>query len=77
MAGPAQPLDLSGSLAVLQALLNAAAGVPGATAQYELGPWVFPQVGGDGVAVLPNGDIGTTSNGLSITLTSCRPTMNT
>ncbi len=59
MAGPAQALDLDGSLAVLQALLNAAAGVPGATAQYELGPWVFPQVGGDGVALLPNGQVGT------------------
>lgn len=59
MAGPAQPLDLNGSLAVLQALLNVAAGVPGATAQYELGPWVFPQVGGDGVALLPNGQPGT------------------
>ncbi len=59
MAGPAQALDLVGSLAVLQALLNAAAGVPGATAQYELGPWVFPQVGGDGVALLPNGQAGT------------------
>ncbi len=59
MAGPAQALDLNGSLAVLQALLNAAAGVPGATAQYELGPWVFPQVGGDGIALLPNGQAGT------------------
>jgi hypothetical protein len=59
MAGPAQPLDLNGSLAVLQALLNAAAGVPGETAQYEQGSFVFPQVGGDGVALLPDGSPGT------------------
>ncbi len=59
MAGPAQALDLNGSLAVLQTLLNVAAGVPGSTAQYETGPFVFPQVGGDGIALLPDGSVGT------------------
>lgn len=59
MAGPSQPLDLQGSLTALAAMLNVAAGVPGATANYSDGSFVFPQVGADGVAVLPDGNLPT------------------
>jgi len=59
MAGPSLPLDLQGSLTTLAALLNAAAGVPGSTATYTDGPFIFPQVGEDGVAVLPDGSLPT------------------
>jgi hypothetical protein len=59
MAGPSLPLDLQGSLTALASLLNVAAGVPGSTAQYTDGPFVFPQVGGDGVQTLPDGSTAT------------------
>lgn len=59
MAGPSLPLDLQGSLTTLAALLNIAAGVPGSTAQYTDGPFVFPQVGADGVVTLPDGSTAT------------------
>lgn len=55
MAGPSLPLDLIGSLNALAAMLNVAAGVPGSTATYTDGPFVFPQVGEDGVQTLPDG----------------------
>ena len=59
MAGPGLPLDLQGSLTALAAMLNVAAGVPGATANYTDGSFVFPQVGEDGSLVLPDGNLPT------------------
>lgn len=58
MAGPSLPLDLQGSLTALAAMLNVAAGIPGSTANYTDGAFVFPQVGADGV-VLPDGSLPT------------------
>lgn len=40
-------------------MLNVAAGVPGATANYTDGSFVFPQVGEDGAVVLPDGRLPT------------------
>lgn len=59
MAGPSLPLDLQGSLTALAAMLNVAAGIPGSTANYTDGAFVFPQVGADGVVVLPDGSLPT------------------
>jgi hypothetical protein len=59
MAGPSLSLDLQGSLTALAAMLNIAAGIPGSTANYTDGAFVFPQVGADGVAVLPDGSLPT------------------
>ncbi len=58
MSGPAQPLDLGGSLAELQAILDVVCGIPGSISQDERAPFYFPNVGLDGAA-LPDGSTST------------------
>jgi hypothetical protein len=58
VSGPAQPLDLGGSLAELQAILDVVCGVPGSITQDERKPFYFPNVGANG-AVLPDGSTST------------------
>lgn len=58
MSGPRQPLDLSGSLAELQAILDVVCGIPGSITADQRAPFRFPNVGLDGAA-LPDGKTST------------------
>ena len=62
MAGPAQALDLPGSLAILEAVLDVACGIPGTITRDMNSPFMFPQVGPSGEA-LP--DLSLSTNALA------------
>ncbi len=58
MAGPSQPLDLPGSLAELQAILDVVCGIPGSISSDVRGTFYFPNVGANG-ETLPDGSTNT------------------
>lgn len=58
MSGPSQPLDLAGSLAELQAILDVVCGIPGSISADGRAPFYFPNVGAAG-ELLPDGSTNT------------------